>query len=178
MTVDSARRTRASRGTLAGDLLREARQRRGLSQRALAKAAGVSHTSVARIEAGRTQPTLGTLATLLAGAGYKPEVRLVNTARPSELLSQHKHDLMTLARQYGVRSIKVFGSVALGLDSSESDVDLLVEFEPAVRGLDRVEFAQAVEDVLGVGVGIVNPRSASAEFRDRIESSLRDLEDF
>lgn len=178
MTAGTARHERRSPTTLAGDLLREARRKRGLSQRALAEAVGVSHTSVARIESGKTQPTLGTLAALLAGADYKPEVRLVNTARPSELLARHKDALLDLARRYGVRSIKVFGSAAQGGDTARSDIDLLVEFEPDVRGLDRVEFAQAVEDLLGASVDIVNPRSASSAFLGRIRPSLRDIEDF
>lgn len=49
---------------LPGELLRRARRKRGLSQRALAAASGVSPTVVARIEAGKTQPTLTTLGKL------------------------------------------------------------------------------------------------------------------
>lgn len=163
---------------LAGDLVRRARRARGLSQRALAAAAGVSPTVVARIETGKTQPTLATLGRLLAGADFAPSVELVNTARPSELIAAHKPALLSLAEQHGVRSVQVFGSVAVGTDRPDSDLDLLVEFEPGVSGLARVDFAEAVADLLGVRVDMVNPASANARFLRRIEPQLRSLDGF
>ena len=52
-------------------LLREARTRAGLSQRALAKRAGTAQYVIARIEAGQTSPTWETLDRLLAAAGER-----------------------------------------------------------------------------------------------------------
>jgi uncharacterized protein len=165
-------------GTLAAELLRQARRRRGLSQRALAAAAGVSPTVVARIEAGKTQPTLASLARLLAGADFAPSVELVSTARPSALVAAHKDNLLALAERYRVRSIQVFGSVATGRDRPDSDLDLLVEFDPSVSGLDRIDFAEEVEKLLGVRVDMVNPASASQRFLRSIREQLRPLDDF
>lgn len=53
----------------AATLLRAARLRAGLSQRALAGAAGTSQSAVGAIEAGRKQPTVATLERLLRAAG-------------------------------------------------------------------------------------------------------------
>ena len=53
----------------AATLLRTARLRAGLSQRALAAAAATSQPAVAAIESGRKQPTVATLDRLLAAAG-------------------------------------------------------------------------------------------------------------
>lgn len=53
----------------AASLLRTARARAGLTQRALAMAAGTSQSAVAAIEAGRKQPTVATLERLLQAAG-------------------------------------------------------------------------------------------------------------
>ncbi|MCW2681428.1 MAG: putative Xre family DNA-binding protein [Frankiales bacterium] len=50
-------------------LLRTARTRAGLSRRALAAAAGTSQSAVAATEAGRKQPTVGTLERLMRAAG-------------------------------------------------------------------------------------------------------------
>jgi transcriptional regulator with XRE-family HTH domain len=55
--------------TTAGRLLRTARTRAGLSQRALAQRAGTSQAAVAAIETGRKSPVLPTLERLLAAAG-------------------------------------------------------------------------------------------------------------
>ncbi len=61
---------------LAGNLLRLARMRSGLSQRQLAEAAGVPQSTVARIETYRQQPTLPLLARLFASAGLELRTRL------------------------------------------------------------------------------------------------------
>lgn len=51
-------------------LLREARARAGLTQRALAARAGVAQSVVARIESGRANPSWTTLTALLDAAGF------------------------------------------------------------------------------------------------------------
>ncbi len=61
---------------VASSLLKLARAQSGQSQRALAAAAGVPHSTVARIESGVMQPTLPLLYRILAGAGVEPRVRL------------------------------------------------------------------------------------------------------
>lgn len=61
---------------LAGNLLRLARRRSGISQRQLAEAAGVPQSTVARIETYRQQPTLPLLARLFAAADLELRTRL------------------------------------------------------------------------------------------------------
>jgi len=53
----------------AGELLREARRRAGLTQRELAARAGTSQAAVAAIESDRKAPTVPTMQRLLAAAG-------------------------------------------------------------------------------------------------------------
>ena len=57
-------------------LLKTARQRAGLSQRALALKAGTAQSVVARIELGATSPSFTTLTELLAAAGFELAVDL------------------------------------------------------------------------------------------------------
>jgi transcriptional regulator with XRE-family HTH domain len=57
-------------------LLREARVRSGLTQRALAKRAGTTQAVIARIELGTTSPTLETLRRLLRASGFDVDARL------------------------------------------------------------------------------------------------------
>jgi len=54
-----------------GSLVRAARDRAGLTQRALAHRCGTSQSVVARIENGRTDPSTSTLERLLAAAGFE-----------------------------------------------------------------------------------------------------------
>lgn len=55
--------------TTSSALLRTARREAGLTQRALARAAGVPQPTVARIESGAVEPRVGTLERLLARCG-------------------------------------------------------------------------------------------------------------
>lgn len=57
------------------------------------------------------------------------------------LLRQH---LPSLAAQYGVKRIGLFGSFVKGLPDSSSDVDLVVEFERPI-GFKFVELAEYLE---------------------------------
>jgi transcriptional regulator with XRE-family HTH domain len=61
---------------LAGNLLRIARARTGMSQRRLAAAAGVAQSTIARIESGARQPSLPLLARILAAADLEPRITL------------------------------------------------------------------------------------------------------
>lgn len=58
----------------AARIVRYARRRAGLSQRALAARAGVAQPALARIESGAVSPTLATVARLLTAAGSTLEL--------------------------------------------------------------------------------------------------------
>lgn len=59
----------------AATLLRGARERAGLSQRALASRAGTSSATVSQYESGRKEPRLETLERLLLATGHRLELR-------------------------------------------------------------------------------------------------------
>ena len=65
------------------ELLRIARQRRGLSQAELAARAGTSQPVISAYERGRRDPTTGTLRRLVAAAGERLELRL--SAEPPDI---------------------------------------------------------------------------------------------
>jgi transcriptional regulator with XRE-family HTH domain len=60
----------------AGQLVRGARLRSGLSQRSLARRAGTSQAAISRIERGLERPTFERLEQILAGLGWRPEIQL------------------------------------------------------------------------------------------------------
>jgi transcriptional regulator with XRE-family HTH domain len=64
----------------AGQLLRSARQRAGLSLRQLAERADTSHSALAAYESGRTVPNVDTFDRVLRAAGFTVDVVL--TPRP------------------------------------------------------------------------------------------------
>ncbi len=58
-----------------GELIRNARERHGLSQRRLALRAGTDQAAISRIERGETSPTIETLERLLAAMGERLSLR-------------------------------------------------------------------------------------------------------
>jgi transcriptional regulator with XRE-family HTH domain len=84
---------------LAGNLLRLARTRRGLSQRQLAEAAGVPQSTVARIETHRQQPTLPLLARLLAAADLELRTRLEDYDDHDDVLDARRATTSTADRR-------------------------------------------------------------------------------
>lgn len=69
-----------------------------------------------------------------------------------EVLGPYRREIRQLARKYGVREIRVFGSVARHLAKAKSDVDLLVDF----RGTPRTsDFRRELERLLGRRVDVV-----------------------
>lgn len=48
-----------------------------------------------------------------------------------ELLDAHRAELVDLLGKYGASSPRLFGSVARGTANAESDIDIVVEMDPA-----------------------------------------------
>ncbi len=67
-----------------------------------------------------------------------------------------------LRSEFGVKSLRVFGSVARGEARANSDVDLLVDMPP--KALQMVALKQYLQNILGRGVDLVRSRSTLDPF--------------
>jgi hypothetical protein len=67
--------------------------------------------------------------------------------------------LIQLAKLYHASNLRVFGSVARGENTENSDLDLLVKFEADATLLDQVGLSQSMSDLLGCSVDIISERS-------------------
>jgi transcriptional regulator with XRE-family HTH domain len=84
----------------AGSLVRELRQRAGLTQQELARRGGTSQPALARLEAGGGSATLATLQRLAAAAGFELELSLVERSDPDPLIARYRQDIdRTLLRR-------------------------------------------------------------------------------
>ena len=54
--------------------------------------------------------------------------------------------LAAVCRRYGVKELSLFGSAARGEMQPESDIDLMVEFEPGLR-IGLIKFESLVEEL-------------------------------
>ena len=85
-----------------------------------------------------------------------------------ERLKAKREDILRLAAQHGVRTVRVFGSVARGEAGPNSDVDFLVELEPHRSLLDLGGFVMDVQDLLACGVDVAEPEGLHWYVRERI----------
>ncbi len=95
--------------------------------------------------------------------------------KPSEALAQHRDSVLAIAARYGINHVRVFGSVARGEDTDNSDLDLLVEVPMGTTLLDVVGLREELESVLHVPVHVLTPLGIHPRFRDRVLSEARML---
>ena len=90
-----------------------------------------------------------------------------------EVRSRYREQIVAAAARRGAHNVRVFGSVARGDQSYDSDIDFLVDFEPGRSLLDLTGLWLDLETVLGCRVDVVSsrglkPRLASEVMRDAV----------
>jgi len=77
-------------------------------------------------------------------------------------------ELRRIGERYGIRNIRVFGSLARGEARVDSDVDLLVDYVPGQKGFAFFRFCREAEALLGRRVDVATERSLHPLIRDRV----------
>jgi predicted nucleotidyltransferase len=71
-------------------------------------------------------------------------------------------------RELGVRSLDLFGSVARGESTPESDVDLIVDFDRPIGLFHFFRVQRRLEEILGHRVDLVMREAVKPQLRERI----------
>ena len=80
-----------------------------------------------------------------------------------------KEKIAAFCRKHHIRKLALFGSVLREDFRYESDVDVLVEFEPGhVPGLAFFSMEEELTEILGHKVELHTPQFLSRHFRDRV----------
>jgi predicted nucleotidyltransferase/DNA-binding XRE family transcriptional regulator len=160
-----------------GELIRAARRGARLSQTELARRAGVAQSVISAYEAGRRDPGLRTLTKLIEATGHQLSFSLVPPprhrlglpdSRLGRRLRQHRQAILELAEARGAGNVRVFGSVARGEDTADSDVDLLVDLDEGVGLVSLIGLARELRSLLGVEVDVVPADTLKARIRDEV----------
>jgi len=77
-----------------------------------------------------------------------------------------------LKKQFGVKSLSLFGSVARNESTSTSDVDLLVEFDRPVGYFGLFALQDYLEKILGCPVDLGTFDSLKPYMRERVMGDL------
>lgn len=155
----------------ASGVLREARKRAGLSQAELARRAGMAQPVISAYENGRREPGLSMLAKLVRATGHDLVVEVVE--RPTgrgevpdsamgRRLRRQRDEILEVAARRGARNVRVFGSVARGEDTVDSDVDLLVDLADDVGLVALIGLERELSELLDRKVDVVPARALKA----------------
>jgi hypothetical protein len=80
-----------------------------------------------------------------------------------------REPIAEFCRRHHIRKLAVFGSALHGDPRPDSDLDVLVEFEPGhVPGLAFFAMEQELSELLGRKVDLNTPQFLSPYFRDRV----------
>ena len=93
----------------------------------------------------------------------------------ARLLQDKREEILSIAERHGAYNIRVFGSVARGEAGPESDVDFLVEMEPARSLMDISGMVVDLQDLLGCPVDLAEPAGLHRLVRDRVLQEARPL---
>lgn len=109
----------------------------GVSQREIARTLGVTQSAVSQ---------------MLAVTRSRSQLARGPVGRA---LLEHRDQVIEVAQAHGAVKVRVFGSVARGRDTDDSDVDLLVMMAAESGMLDVAKLGDELASVLGVPVDVV-----------------------
>jgi len=141
-------------------VLRQARLAAGLTQADLAVRAGTSQAAVARYEAGDVSPSVSTLERLLRAAGAQLVLHIESApaANIGTELAAHvrrnRSEIKKVIKQHGGSNVRMFGSVARGEATAESDIDFLIDFDLTAGLLPIASMRAELADLLGRPVDV------------------------
>lgn len=118
-------------------------------------AAGLTQRQIAEAM-GRSQPEVSRLLHFLP-----------STPR-GRLLARHRDEVLRIARDHGGRDVRVFGSVARGTDTPESDIDLVITLPPETSLMTLAHIERDISAVLGCRVDVVSARNLRESVAERL----------
>jgi predicted nucleotidyltransferase len=88
--------------------------------------------------------------------------------KPSDSLDRHRDAVRRIVTLHHAVNPRVFGSVLRGLDTVDSDLDLLVDPTADTTLLDIGAMRLALRSLLGVPVDVLTPQGLPDAYRARV----------
>ena len=134
-----------------------------------------SHVTMSSLNHWRAGGTiLKRLAPIVPGVGHN-KVEAMNQTLEFGDTHVDGESLAEVCRRFGVKELSLFGSAVRGEMRPESDIDMMVEFEPGVRvGLIKFEsLAEELEVLAGRRVDLVTRRGLKPWVRPAVLEDAR-----
>lgn len=88
--------------------------------------------------------------------------------KPSEALAANRAAIRRVVQAHRAQNARVFGSVLRGLDTSSSDLDILIDPTPETTLMDVAAIQVELQRLLGVPVDVLTPRALPDKFRSAV----------
>lgn len=85
--------------------------------------------------------------------------------KPSDALQTHRAAIRRIVERHRARNPRVFGSVAQGCDTEESDLDILIDPTPETTLFDIGAIRHELLQLLEVPVDVLTPKALPEKFR-------------
>lgn len=92
-----------------------------------------------------------------------------------DLLREKREEILRIAAENGVTNVRVFGSVARGEDTPDSDIDFLVDMEEGADGLNLGGFQYDSTKLLGRYADVCTTKGVSHLIKDIVLSEATAL---
>lgn len=165
----------------AAELIRTTRLLAKMSQSQLAYLAGVTQSVISLYERGLRQPSLPVLQHLIFATGHelKIEVLPFTDTSPNALsgpigkkLTLHENRVKQILKSHRVSKASIFGSVARGQDSTQSDIDILIEIPPKMGFFEFSNLKRELENILKTKVDLIPADSLKPSIAKEVEGDL------
>ena len=90
--------------------------------------------------------------------------------RPSEALQSNRAEIRRVVESHRAGNVRVFGSAMRGLDTVDSDLDLLIDPTPETTLMDVAAIQVELQRLLGVTVDVLTPKALPDAFRTTVLS--------
>jgi len=94
---------------------------------------------------------------------------------PETILRLKREEILRIAARRGARNLRIFGSVARGTASPQSDFDFLVDMESGRSLFDLGGLLSDLQDLLGRPVDVVTEAGLRRRIRARVLAEARPL---
>jgi uncharacterized protein len=85
-------------------------------------------------------------------------------------LKEKRQEILEIAARRGAHNVRIIGSVARGEADEQSDIDLLVTFDPGTSLLQYAALIRDLGEFLGRRVDVADDKGLRPRVRDRVLS--------
>jgi predicted nucleotidyltransferase len=85
-----------------------------------------------------------------------------------QVIRSKRSEVLLLAERFGVKNIRIFGSVARHEAHAQSDIDFLVEFPPGTSLLTHAAFQRELSELIGRDVDVASIKGLKDQIRQTV----------